>query len=138
MRTLEVADHLLLGRRFDVSVWLTGVASALFVVTFLLRLLAVFGPLPVASEGLDGVALGLALVVAAAAAYYNDGLLVSVALAASLSMGFYLPHAFALLTRPHESALLALGLGVGYALLLGAAGFLVGAGARRALAEVRG
>lgn len=137
MSTLEAVDHLLLGREFETSAKLSGVASVLFVVTFLLRLPAVFGPLPGGGELLDSVVFTGALVLAAGGAYYNDGLLVSIALAASLTLGFYLPYAFSRILRPHHSALAAIGLGAGYALLFGIVGFILGSGGRRVIGRLR-
>lgn len=133
---VATADDLLLGRDQVRSAKHSGLAGALFLLVFALRVPVVFGPLPPVAERHTSLVLVVALALAAATAYLNDGLLVSVVASAALTVGFYLPYVFGQL-RPHRTALLAIGLGVGYALLLGPLGFLVGAGGRRLVARIR-
>lgn len=131
---VETADHVLLGRDQVRSAKHSGLAGALFLVVFALRLPVVFGPVPPVVERYESLVLVVAFALAAVTAYLNDGLLVSVVASAALTVGFYLPYVFSQLS-PHPTALVAIGLGVGYALVLGTLGFLVGAGGRRILAR---
>ncbi|MFB6108679.1 MAG: hypothetical protein ABEJ82_07545 [Haloplanus sp.] len=132
MSLLEAADRMLVGRDPRLSMRLTGVAGAAFLLTAL-------GHLPPRLVGGLSTPFGLSVpllvgasvVLAAVGAYLNDGLLVSVALAGGPSLGFYLPLALFDLVYPNETVVWALGTGSGFAVVLGTVGFVVGAGARR-------
>jgi hypothetical protein len=131
----EAVDDLVVGRDLVRSAKHSTGAGVLFLIVFVLRVPTVFGPLPPVAERHTAVVLFAGFALAAATAYLNDGLLVSVVAAAALTLGFYLPYVFGQL-RPNRTALVAIGLGVGYALLLGALGFLLGAGGRRLRARL--
>jgi hypothetical protein len=131
------AERAFLGRDPRRSVRFLAVAGALFVVTFLVHLPPRFvGPLST-PVGLFLPAFVVAAVgVAAVSAYLNDGLLVCIALAGGISYGFYFPLVIFDLTYPSETVLWALGVGGGFAVALGSAGFVLGAVGRRAVARV--
>lgn len=126
------AERLLLGRRPGTAVRLAAVAGVLFAGTFLVHLPPrLVGGLSFPFGLLLPLLVGLAFVAAAAGAYHNDGLVVSVALAGGPSFGFYLPLGLFDLTYPSATMLTALGIGAAIAVGVGTAGFVVGAGARR-------
>jgi hypothetical protein len=130
-------ERLFLGRDPRRSVRLLGVAGALFVVTVLVHLPPrLVGPLSVPLGLSLPLLVAAALAVAGGGAYLNDGLLVAVALAGSVSYGFYLPLVVFDLSYPSETVLWALGVGGGFAVAFGTVGFVVGALSRRVVARV--
>jgi hypothetical protein len=131
------AERAFLGRDPQRSVRLLAVAGALFVATFVVHVPPQYvGPLSVPVGLSLPVLVGTAVVVAAAGAYLNDGLLVCIALAGGVSYGFYFPLVLFELAYPSETVLWALGVGGGFAVVLGGVGFAVGAAGRRVLARV--
>ncbi|MFB6154606.1 MAG: hypothetical protein ABEJ22_01845 [Haloferacaceae archaeon] len=138
MPVRDALDPLLFGRDPRRSVRLLSVAGVLFLVTFVLHTPSLLSRSPPFPFGFMLPLLWLAsFVPAAAGAYGNDGLFVSVALAAGPSLGFYLPLALFDLAYPSETLLWGLGSGVGYGVVLGVLGFVVGAGVRRLVDRAR-
>ena len=131
------AERVLLGRDPRQSVRLLAVAGALFVVAFLVHLPPrLVGPFSVSLTLFLPSLVAASVVVAAVSAYVNDGLLVCIALAGGISYGFYFPLVIFDLAYPSETVLWALGVGGGFAVSLGSAGFLVGSLGRRAVDRV--
>jgi hypothetical protein len=136
MGTRDAVDTLLFGRDTRLSTRMVWVAGALFV-------LSLFVHLPVrylSFLSLTGHAVTTALflsmfLVAAGAAYLNDGLFVAVALAAGIGIGFYAPGILFHLGNPGEVTLWVLAVGTISSVGVGVVGFVVGAGARRLVAE---
>lgn len=134
MPSRDAVDTLLFGEQPALSAQFVRVAGVLFV-------LALFAHLPVRYlDGLtmsDGVVTGAVavamLVVAAVAAYVNSGVLVSIALAAGIGVGFYAPAILFELRNPGEATLWVLAVGSFSSVAVGVAGFAVGAGGRRLL-----
>ncbi|GAB7093018.1 hypothetical protein JCM30237_01700 [Halolamina litorea] len=128
----DEVDRLLFGRDPVLSTRLLRVAGGLFV-------LALLAYLPVRYMGtvsLTGpvVTAGLAVAmfgVAAAAAYVNDGLFVSVALSSGVGVGFYAPAIAFELQDPGDAALWVLAAGPFSSLAVGVVGFAAGAGLAR-------
>lgn len=128
----DTVDTLLFGEKPALSAQLVRVAAGLFFV-------ALFVHLPVRYLGgvttSDGVVVGAVAVamfaVAAGAAYVNDGLFVSIALAAGVGVGFYAPAILFELRNPGDAALWILVGGSFSSLAVGVVGFVVGAGVRR-------
>ncbi|MEF8800470.1 MAG: hypothetical protein V5A38_06280 [Halolamina sp.] len=136
MGTRDTVDTLLFGRDTRLSTRLVWVAAALFVVSLFVHLPVRY--LPVLS--LTGYAVTWVLflsmfLVAAGAAYLNDGLFVAVALAAGIGIGFYAPGIIFHLGDPGEVTLWVLAVGTISSVGIGVVGFFVGAGARRLFAE---
>lgn len=126
------ASSLFLGRDAARSMRLCAAAAALFLVVFALHLPPrLVGGLSVPFGLFLPVLAVLCVLAAAVGAFLNDGLLVSVALAAGPSLGFYLPLALFSLTTPHNSVAESLAVGTGFAVVFGTVGFAVGAGLRR-------
>lgn len=126
------ADALLFGRDPERSTRLLLAAAVLFVVSFLAHLPVRFLD-PVSTTGRAAVAavLGTMFLVALAGAYANDGLLVSVALAAGVGIGFYAPVVLFDLADPGDETLWVLAVGTVSGVVTGVFGFAVGAGSRR-------
>ncbi|QKY19769.1 hypothetical protein B4589_005005 [Halolamina sp. CBA1230] len=126
----DAVDTLLFGEEPALSAQLVRVAGGLFFV-------ALFAHLPVRYLGStsDTVVVGAVAVamfaVAAGAAYVNDGLLVSIALAAGIGVGFYAPAILFELRDPGNATLWILAVGSFSSLVAGVLGFAVGGGARR-------
>jgi hypothetical protein len=123
---------LVLGRDAERSMRLTAVAAGLFLAVFLLHLPPrLVGGLSVPFGLFLPALVALCVLVAAAGAFLNDGLLVSVALASGPSLGFYLPLALFSLTTPTNTVAESLAFGTIFAVVCGAVGFAAGAGVRR-------
>ena len=128
----DAVDALLFGENAVLSTRLVRAAAGLFFV-------ALFAHLPVRYAGgltmSDSVVVGAVavamLAVAAGAAYVNDGLFVSIALASGIGVGFYAPAIVFELRNPGEATLWVLAVGSFTSVVLGALGFAVGAGATR-------
>jgi hypothetical protein len=134
MDTRDRADRLLFGRDVLLSTKLVQLAGVLFVVSLFAHFLV--RSLPVVSSTGSMVTAGLFLsmfLVATGAAYRNDGVLVSVALAAGIGLGFYLPAIAFNLADPGEVTLWVLAVGTISSVLVGVVGFVVGAGGRRVI-----
>lgn len=136
MAPRDATDTLLFGRNLALSARLTALAGALFVLSLFVHLPARYldavsltGPIVTAAVFLT------MLLIAAGAAYINDGALISVALSAGVGIGFYAPAVLFHLRSPGESTLWVLVVGSFSSLAMGVVGFAVGAGARRLLAE---
>lgn len=134
MDSRDRADRLLFGRNVLLSTKLVQVAGMLFVVSlfvhFVVRslpMLSLTGPVVTAAVFVS------MFLVAAGAAYRNDGALVSVALASGIGIGFYAPAIVFNLANPGEVTLWVLAVGTISSVLTGAVGFAVGAGGRRVL-----
>jgi hypothetical protein len=133
------AETLLLGRDPATAVRLSAVAGTLFAVTFVLHLPPrLVGGLSFPFGLLLPLLVAVALLAAAVGAYLNDGLFVSLALAGGPSFGFYLPLGLFELTYPSATVLTGLTIGAVLAVAVGTVGFLLGAGARRAVERARG
>jgi len=132
MPSQDAVDTLLFGEQPALSAQFVRVAGVLF-------FLALFAHLPVRYlDGIttsDGVVIGVVavamLVVAAIGAYVNSGLLVSIALAAGVGVGFYAPAIVFELRDPGEATLWILAVGSFSSLAVGAVGFVVGRGVQR-------
>lgn len=128
----DAVDALLFGENAVLSTRLVRAAAGLF-------FLALFAHLPVRYAGSltmsDSVVVGAVavamLAVAAGAAYVNDGLFVSIALASGIGVGFYAPAIVFELRNPGEATLWVLAVGSFTSVVLGTLGFAVGAGAKR-------
>lgn len=129
-RAKTVAEDVVLGDDARRAAKLSGVAAALFVVAFLVHFVVHFAGL----SGFDSFVLAVMFVAAAGGAYLNDGVLVSVALAAGPSLGFYAAAAVFEFGDLRRAVFLTMGYGVVSALVVGTAGFVVGAVARRVAA----
>jgi hypothetical protein len=139
MTARDSAEKALFGRDLRLSVQLLSVAGALFVLSFLLHTPSLLFAAPPFPFGFMLPALlTAAFLPAAVGAYLNDGLFVSVALASGPTLGFYLPLALFDLAYPSSTLLWGLGSGVGYGVVVGVVGFLVGSGARRLVGQVTG
>ncbi|MFA1610872.1 hypothetical protein [Halobellus rubicundus] len=131
------AERLLLGPDPATAVRLSAVAGVLFVVTFVVHLPPrLVGGLSFPFGLLLPLLVGVAFVAAAVGAYRNDGLFVCLALAGGPSFGFYLPLGLFDLTYPSATMLNALAIGVTLSVVVGTAGFVVGAGGRRLVEQV--
>jgi len=132
MPSRDAVDTLLFGEQPALSAQFVRVAGVLF-------FLALFAHLPVRYlDGIttsDGVVIGVVavamLVVAAIGAYVNSGLLVSIALAAGVGVGFYAPAIVFELRDPGEATLWILAVGSFSSLAVGVVGFVVGRGVQR-------
>ena len=134
MDSRDRADRLLFGRDVLLSTKLVQLAGALFVVSLFVHF--VVRSLPVLSLTGQVVTTALFLsmfLVAAGAAYRNDGALVSVALASGIGIGFYAPAIVFNLGNPGEVTLWVLAVGTISSVLVGGVGFVAGAGVRRVL-----
>lgn len=128
------ADDLLFGRDPERSTRLLLTAAALFVVSFLVHLpLRLLAPAAVTGRTTIAAVLGIMFVVALAGAYANDGVLVSVALAAGVGIGFYAPVVLFDLASLRDATLWVLAVGTVTGVVTGVLGFLAGAGGRRLL-----
>jgi hypothetical protein len=132
MGTRDSVDRLLFGRDMMLSkrfVWLSGV---LFVASLFAHLPIRYLPGFTLSDTvlLSVIFLAMALV-ATAAAYLNDGALVSISLAAGIGLGFYGPAILYELQEPGEVTLWVLAVGTISAVGAGILGFVAGAGLRR-------
>jgi hypothetical protein len=134
MSSRDRVDRLLFGRDVLLSTKLVQSAGVLFVVSLLVYLaVRSFSSLALTEPPVT-VALVLAMfVVATGSAYRNDGALVSVALAAGIGLGFYLPAIAYHLGEPGDVTLWVLAVGTISSVLVGAVGFVAGAVLRRLL-----
>lgn len=134
MDVRDEADQLLFGRDADRAVRLSAAAGTLFLVAVVLHLPARFvGPLSIGGPEVTVLLLTAMALSAAAGAYLNDGLLVCIALAGGIGLGFYLP---AVLFNPETAGsvtMWVLTMGSVTAVVLGVVGFVFGAAARRAV-----
>ncbi|MFB6123543.1 MAG: hypothetical protein ABEJ78_08800 [Haloferacaceae archaeon] len=138
MSLSDAADRLFLGRDPRLAVKLSSVAGVVFLLIALVHLPPrLVGSLSTPFGLFLPALFALMFALSIAGGYLNDGLLVCVALAGGPSLGFYLPLAIFDLAYPSETVLWALATGTGYAVVFGAAGFLVGAGGRRLVGRVR-
>lgn len=128
---------LLVGRDPATAKHLLAVALAVFVAVFVLvtpsEILGFEIPFAVSLWTL----FLLTAVLPTVGAFANDGVLVSVALAAGPSFGFYLPLTIFDLAYPSSSVAWGVGTASMFALPLGLLGFAVGAGARRLATRAR-
>lgn len=131
-RLSDRTDDLLFGRDPHTSTKLVALAGGLFFVAAGVRLLAAL--LGTAAPTFDALWTGVGvamLLLATWGAYLNDGLLLSVALAGGLGLGFFLPGVALDLAHAGEVTLLALTSGTLSGIGLGIVGFVVGAVLRR-------
>ncbi|MDQ2053919.1 hypothetical protein [Halobellus sp. H-GB7] len=131
-------EALLLGRDPDTAVRLSAVAGTLFAVTFVLHLPPrLVGWLSFPFGLFLPLLVGTAFLAAAVGAYRNDGFFVALSLAGGPSFGFYFPLGLFELTYPSATVLEGLTIGATVTVAAGTAGFLVGAGGRRAIRRIR-
>lgn len=132
MGTRDSVDRLLFGRDMVLSrrfVWLAG---ALFVGALFAHLPIRYLPGFTLSNMVLLAVICIAMVlVATVAAYLNDGVLVSISLAAGIGLGFYVPAILFDLQALGEVTLWVLAVGTISAVGAGILGFLTGAGLRR-------
>ncbi len=127
---------IMLGRNLALSKRLLGVAVVTFVFTFLAHTPPELFPLTFVF-GLDVRILAVLVVAPAlAAAYWNDGLLICLALAAAPALGFFLPLGLFDLVSPPSSVGTNLVAGLAVALVFGVPTYVVGAGARRIVSRL--
>lgn len=128
---------LLFGRDRDVSARLLGVSGLLFVATFVAHspASAFAVSLPVSLD--FGMLFFLMLVAPTLAAGYNEGALVSLALALGPALGYFVPLSYYGLSEPNPSVYGAFGIAITVALTMGACGFLAGYIGRRVLDDYR-
>ncbi|SIR22160.1 hypothetical protein SAMN05421858_1884 [Haladaptatus litoreus] len=128
---------IMLGRNLALSKRLLGLAFLVFVLTFLAHTPPEVSPTSFIF-GLDIRILALLVVVPAlVAAYWNDGLLICLALAAAPALGFFLPLGLFNLVYPSSSVGMALLTGLAVALVFGVPAYVVGAGARWLVSWIR-
>lgn len=128
----DAVDTLLFGENAVLSTQLVRVAAGLFFVALFAHLpVRYLGGLTMSDSAVVGVVAVAMLAVAAGAAYVNDGLFVSIALASGIGVGFYAPAIVFELRNPGEATLWVLAVGSFTSVVLGAVGFAVGAGAKR-------
>ncbi|NHX35920.1 MULTISPECIES: hypothetical protein [Halolamina] len=136
MPSRDAVDTLLFGEQPALSAQFVRVAAGLFV-------LALFAHLPVryldgismTDPGVTAVLVVVMLTVAAVAAYVNSGVLVSIALAAGVGVGFYAPAILFELRSPGEATLWILAAGSFSSVVVGVVGFAVGIGLHRVMEE---
>ena len=130
----DAVDTLLFGENAVLSTQLVRVAAGLFFVALFAHLpVRYLGGLTMSDSAVVGVVAVAMLAVAAGAAYVNDGLFVSIALASGIGVGFYAPAILFELRNPGEATLWVLAVGSFSSVALGAVGFAIGAGGRRVL-----
>jgi hypothetical protein len=128
----DAVDTLLFGENAVLSTQLVRVAAGLFFVALFAHLpVRYLGGLTMSDSAVVGVVAVAMLAVAAGAAYVNDGLFVSIALASGIGVGFYAPAIVFELRNPGEATLWVLAVGSFTSVVLGAVGFAVGAAAKR-------
>jgi hypothetical protein len=136
MGTRDAVDTLLFGENLTLSTQLIRVAGALFVLSLFAHLPAHYLPfLSLTGPGVTTAVFLSMFLVAAGAAYLNDGALVAVALASGIGIGFYAPAIVFHIRNPGEVTLWVLAVGTLSSVGVGVVGFAVGAGARRLLGE---
>lgn len=134
MGTRDAVDTLLFGRNLALSTQLIQVAGGLFVLALFAHLPARYvSAVSLTGQGVTAAVFLSMFLVAASAAYLNDGALVSVALAAGIGIGFYAPAIAFHFRNPGDVTLWVLAVGTISSVGVGAVGFLVGAGGRRLL-----
>lgn len=127
---------LVFGRSLSRSKRLLGASLAMFAVTFLLHTPPEVFP-PTFAFGLDlRLLAALAVVPAAVAAFWNDGLLVSIALATGATLGFFVPLGLFEMVYPPSSVGTNVVVGLVVGTTFGAIAFVLGAGSRRLVAVV--
>lgn len=128
------AEALVFGRDPIRSTRLLLVAAVLFVVSVFAHLpVRYWGPLSATGTTMLSLVFATMFLVAAAGAYANDGLLVSVALAAGVGIGFYAPVVLFDLANLGDATLWVLAVGTVSGVVTGVLGFAAGAGGRRLL-----
>lgn len=128
------ADALLIGRDPVRSTRLLLAAAVLFVVSLFAHLPVRFlGPLSVTGRTTLALLFATMFLVAAVGAYANDGLLVAVALAAGVGIGFYVPILLFDLANFGDATIWVVAVGTASGVVTGVLGFAVGAGGRRLL-----
>ena len=132
MPARDRVDALLFGEQPALSAQLVRVAGALFFVALFAHLpVRYLDGVTVSDDVVIGVVAVAMFVVAAVAAYVNRGLLVSIALAAGIGVGFYAPAIVFELRDPGDATLWVLAVGSFSSVAVGAVGFAVGAGLDR-------
>lgn len=132
MRLGARTDSLLFGRDPRRSTRLLLAAAVLFVGALLVHLLVRgFVSVSVTGTTVFWTVFGCMFLVATAGAYVNDGLLVAVALAAGVGLGFYAPLLAFGLGNVESVTLWVLAVGTVSGVLTGVLGFLAGVGGRR-------
>lgn len=127
-------DVLLFGRDPVRSTRLLFVAAVLFVVSLFAHLpVRYLGPVSVTGPTILALVFTTMFLVAAAGAYVNGGLLVAVALAAGVGIGFYAPVVLFDLANLGDATLWVLAVGNVSAVVTGVLGFAAGAGGHRLL-----
>ncbi|KZN24101.1 hypothetical protein A4G99_06510 [Haladaptatus sp. R4] len=122
---------IMFGRSTRLSKRLLAVAVGIFALTFLAHTPPDLFPITF-PFGLDlRILFLLAVVPPLVAVYWNDGLLVSLVLAAAPTVGFFVPLAAFDLVYPSSSLAWGIETGVAAALVLGVPAYLVGSIARR-------
>lgn len=138
MQHRDRTEVALFGRDPARAVRLSVVAAVLFFVGALVHVwVQVLGPVPPTAEPVVTAVFAAMFLVALAGGYLNDGLLVCVALAAGVGLGFYLPAIVFQWGRAGRMTVEALAVGTASGVGLGAVGFLVGGAARRLVGRVR-
>jgi hypothetical protein len=130
----DAVDTLLFGENAVLSTRLVRAAAGLFFVALFAHLpVRYLDGLTMSDSAVVGIVAVAMLAVAAGAAYVNDGLFVSIALASGIGVGFYAPAILFELRNPGEATLWVLAVGSFSSVALGAVGFAIGAGGRRVL-----
>jgi hypothetical protein len=130
----DAVDTLLFGENAVLSTRLVRAAAGLFFVALFAHLpVRYLDGLTMSDSAVVGIVAVAMLAVAAGAAYVNDGLFVSIALASGIGVGFYAPAILFELRNPGEATLWVLVVGSFTSVVLGAVGFAIGAGGRRVL-----
>ena len=129
--------ELLYGRDATTRTRLLAVALAVFVAVFVLVTPSEVLGFEIAFAPSILTLFVLAALLPTVGAFVNDGALVSVALAAGPSFGFYLPLTTFDVMYPSSSVAWGVGTATMFALPLGLLGFAVGAGARRVVERAR-
>lgn len=136
MASFDTTDSLLFGRDLSLSTRLSALAGVLFAVSLFFHLpVRYLGGLSLTGPGMLAALFGTMFLVAAGCAYLNDGLVVSVAMASGLGIGFYAPAVVFNLGSLGEATLWVLVVGTASSVATGVVGFLAGAGGRRLVGE---
>lgn len=125
---------MVLGRDAGRSKRLLAVAACVFVLTFLARTPSGMFPLAVPFEFDLRILLLLAAVPSLVAAYWNDGFLVSVSLAAAPTLAFFVSLSLFDTVPPSPTLVWGFEIGFAAALVVGVPAYLVGAVTRRIVA----
>lgn len=132
MSSRDATDKLLFGSDVLLSTQLIRVAAALFVLSLFAHLPTRFlSGLDPAGPVVMATVLFAMLLVSVGGAYLNDGLLVSVALAGGIGIGFYAPAIAFELGNPGSTTLWVLVVGTVSSVVVGTVGFALGAGLKR-------